>query len=223
MHSSEAARLRQIRGTPDVRRSLVPGLQAQVVHGMRGALPVRAGDHRPCEVAHGLIGTLPALRGFIGARRGFIEARAIARHTGGPESREPAEHQHGARLGLSTTLKAVLTKPFEYLARQLWRRSVGIGIMHAATASVSPTGNPRPKRVASGPGPTQQAASAEAAPSEPDSILEMLQANNRATCLSPLPLLHWLYVTYVVDEKYEVQQQPAVATSRPAPPVPPQR
>ena len=49
----------------------------------------------------------------------------------------------------------------------------------------------------------QQAPSAEAAPSEPDSILEMLQANNRATCLSPLPLLHWLYVTYVVDEKYE--------------------
>ena len=75
--------------------------------------------------------------------------------------------------------------------------------MHAATSSVSPAGNPRPKMVASGPGPAQQAASAEAAPSEPDSILEMLQANNRATCLSPLPLLHWLYVTYVVDEKYE--------------------
>ena len=75
--------------------------------------------------------------------------------------------------------------------------------MHAATSSVSAAGNPRPKIVASGPGPAQQAASAEAAPSEPDSILEMLQANNRATCLSPLPLLHWLYVTYVVDEKYE--------------------
>lgn len=75
--------------------------------------------------------------------------------------------------------------------------------MHAATTSVSPAGNPRPKMVASGPGPAQQAAPAEAAPLEPDSILEMLQAKNRATCISPLPLLHWLYVTYVVDEKYE--------------------
>lgn len=100
-------------------------------------------------------------------------------------------HQHGARS-------------FRCLPLQLfWRGSFGTGIMHAATSSVSPAGNPRPKMVASGPGTAQQAASAEAALSEPDSILEVLQANNRATCLSPLPLLHWLYVTYVVDEKYE--------------------
>ena len=61
----------------------------------------------------------------------------------------------------------------------------------------------RSKMVGSATRSAQQPASAEAAPSEPDSILEMLQANKRATCLSPLPLLHWLYVTYVVDEKYE--------------------
>ena len=62
----------------------------------------------------------------------------------------------------------------------------------------------------------QQPASAEAALSEPDSILEMLQANNRATCLSPLPLLHWLYVTYVVDEKYEPHYPQTAMGRRPA-------
>lgn len=61
----------------------------------------------------------------------------------------------------------------------------------------------------------QQPASAKDAPSESDSILDMLQSNHRATCLSPLPLLHWLYLQVVVDEKYEPHYPHTALGSRP--------
>ena len=65
--------------------------------------------------------------------------------------------------------------------------------------------------------------SSPSVPAADDPVAAFFKPDHRSTCVSPMPMLHWLYLQLVVDEKYEVQQQPAVATSRPAPPVPPQR
>ena len=59
-------------------------------------------------------------------------------------------------------------------------------------------------------------------PAADDPVAAFFKPDHRS-CVSPMPMLHWLYLQLVVDEKYEVQQQPAVAMSRPAPPVPLQR
>jgi len=42
---------------------------------------------------------------------------------------------------------------------------------------------------------------------EPDKVAEMLKPDRRSTCASPLPLLHWLYLHFIVDQPYERQPQ----------------
>ena len=52
---------------------------------------------------------------------------------------------------------------------------------------------------------------AVAGPPERDAVAEMLKPDSRSTCFSPLPLLHWLYLQYVVGEQYvrqDVSLQP---------------
>ena len=68
------------------------------------------------------------------------------------------------------------------------------------------------------PGRAEHSLSVEDTASEDDPIADMLEPNHRTTCLSPLPLLHWLYLHIVVDEKYVPHYQHGAMGGQPPEP-----